>query len=105
MQKSWARSARRCVSPRSEVRTDPLDVSRCSDYVQHPVLLTEAPLNPRTNRESAAQILFDTFNVPALYISVQAVLSLYGVSFSCQPRSISELAGVGTPLVEQPASS
>jgi hypothetical protein len=45
---------------------------------QHPVLLTEAPLNPRTNRESAAQILFDTFNVPALYISVQAVLSLYG---------------------------
>ncbi|KAI0271357.1 actin-like protein [Gloeopeniophorella convolvens] len=44
---------------------------------EHPVLLTEAPLNPRTNRESAAQILFDTFNVPALYISVQAVLSLY----------------------------
>jgi centractin len=44
--------------------------------VQHPVLLTEAPLNPRTNRESAAQIFFDTFNVPALYISVQAVLSL-----------------------------
>ncbi|KAI0286971.1 actin family [Russula aff. rugulosa BPL654] len=44
---------------------------------EHPVLLTEAPLNPRTNRESAAQIFFDTFNVPALYISVQAVLSLY----------------------------
>ncbi|KAI9445264.1 actin-like protein [Lactarius indigo] len=44
---------------------------------EHPVLLTEAPLNPRTNRETAAQILFDTFNVPALYISVQAVLSLY----------------------------
>lgn len=46
---------------------------------QHPVLLTEAPLNPRTNRDVAAQIFFDTFNVPALYISVQAVLSLYGV--------------------------
>ncbi|EAU92998.2 actin-2 [Coprinopsis cinerea okayama7 len=44
---------------------------------EHPVLLTEAPLNPRTNRDVAAQIFFDTFNVPALFISVQAVLSLY----------------------------
>ena len=39
--------------------------------------MTEAPLNPRTNRETAAQILFETFNVPALYMSIQAVLSLY----------------------------
>ncbi|TKX20908.1 actin-like protein 5 [Elsinoe australis] len=43
----------------------------------HPVLLTEAPLNPRRNREAAAQVLFEGFNVPALYTSVQAVLSLY----------------------------
>ncbi|KAE9963814.1 Actin-like protein [Venturia inaequalis] len=43
----------------------------------HPVLLTEPPLNPRSNRDTAAQILFETFNVPALYTSVQAVLSLY----------------------------
>ena len=44
---------------------------------QHPVLLTEPPLNPRSNRDTAAQILFETFNVPALYTSIQAVLSLY----------------------------
>lgn len=43
----------------------------------HPVLLTEPPLNPRQNRDMAAQILFEQFNVPAVYMSIQAVLSLY----------------------------
>lgn len=47
------------------------------DTFQHPVLLTEPPLNPRSNRDTAAQILFETFNVPALHTSIQAVLSLY----------------------------
>jgi len=44
----------------------------------HPILITESPLNPKRNRERMAEILFDRFNVPALFVSNQAVLCLYG---------------------------
>jgi centractin len=44
---------------------------------EHAVLLTEAPLNPFANRTKAADFFFEGLNVPALFFSLQAILSLY----------------------------
>jgi actin beta/gamma 1 len=43
----------------------------------HNVMLTEARMNPKESRKKMAQIMFETFNVPGLYIANQAVLSIY----------------------------
>lgn len=52
----------------NELRCEPTD---------QPVHLTEAPKNPLENREKMMQIFFETFEVPAFHVTVQAVLALY----------------------------
>lgn len=48
-----------------------------AEYAAHPALITENPLNPKQNRERLAHFFFESMRVPALYISIPAVLSLY----------------------------
>jgi len=44
---------------------------------EHKVFLTEAPMNPKANREKMTTMMFETFQVEGLYVAIQAVMSLY----------------------------
>ena len=45
---------------------------------RHAVLVSEPPLNAPRSRECLAELLFETFRVPALYVGLQPLLALYG---------------------------
>jgi actin-related protein 3 len=74
-------------APDKAARSDP-QYLRCEPE-EHYMLLTEPPLNPPENREYTAEIMFETFNVPGLYIAVQAVLALAASWSSSKVRGAS----------------
>ena len=47
---------------------------------EHPVLITEPILNPRTNREKIAKMLFENLGAPAIFFASQPILSLFSTS-------------------------
>ena len=47
------------------------------DSKEHPILLSEPSMHDRDNRIQMTEILFEKFQVPALYIVKNAVLSSY----------------------------
>jgi len=61
----------------------------------HYFLLTEPPLNAPENREYTAEIMFESFNVPGLYIAVQAVLAL---AASWTSKNVKERTLTGTVI-------
>jgi len=53
----------------NELRIEPTSVLGC--------LVTEAPMNPKANREKMTAVLFETFGFLNMYVAIQAVMSLY----------------------------
>ena len=41
------------------------------------ILLTEAPMNPKKNREKMLEVMFETYGFKSVFIAIQAVLTLY----------------------------
>ncbi|XP_007516223.1 actin-like protein 7B [Erinaceus europaeus] len=44
---------------------------------EHAVLVSDPPLSPSGDREKYAELLFETFGIPAMHVASQALLSIY----------------------------
>ena len=61
------------------------------------ILLTEAPLNPRANREKIVELMFEKFNFQGTYISLQAVLSMFALGRTTGLVVVSKNSGSDSP--------
>jgi len=67
----------------------------------HPVLLAEAPLTPRAQRERCAQVLFEQLQVPALHCCPSPPLALYATGRTTGlVLDVGEGAAHATPIYE-----
>lgn len=53
------------------------DILKINDFDEHPLLITEAPLNPEKNRDKMCEVFFEKFDFAAVYIANPSTLSLY----------------------------
>ncbi|XP_019589716.2 actin-like protein 7B [Rhinolophus sinicus] len=44
---------------------------------EHAVLVSDSPLSPSSNREKYAELMFETFGIPAMHVTYQSLLSIY----------------------------
>ena len=61
---------------------------------EHAILLTEPPMNSPENRETMAEIMFETFNFKGLQINVQACLALYSAWYNAEEDSHIKKSGL-----------
>ena len=47
---------------------------------EHPLLITEPPLNLKTNREKLAELIFEDFKSPALHLGNQGLMALFAAN-------------------------
>lgn len=47
------------------------------DPTECKVMLTEPPMNPKSNREKLVEVMFETYGFQGVHVSIQAVLTLY----------------------------
>ncbi|RKO85158.1 actin-related protein 2 [Blyttiomyces helicus] len=48
-----------------------------TNTADHKILLTEPAMNPKKNREKMVEVMFETYGFKAVYVAIQAVLTLY----------------------------
>ena len=45
----------------------------------HPILISDVPLNPKTHREKMCEVMFETFKTPMFSVSLGGVLGIYAL--------------------------